>query len=147
MEYAIVPFSDIAELVAKNSATHAAEARKTEFNRPLQVDWKEYLEASEMGGCVAVVAKQGHDVAAYSVFTFHKDYHSKIFYDAMSDAVYVFPQYRNVKFTVEFIKRCDELVRSYGAKCVQYAIKSPAIGRILKMAGYKPTQVIWSSYE
>jgi hypothetical protein len=140
IEYKLVPFHEIAEIVAKNADSHA---RETLENRdyPLQMDWKYYLEASHTGQCVAVIAKKP-EIIGYSVFTVSNDPHSRSVINAVNDFFYILPEHRGEK--VDLIGAADKFLREIGVNVISYILSSPVLGRMVRKSGYGETHKVWS---
>ncbi|MGH8277870.1 MAG: GNAT family N-acetyltransferase, partial [Steroidobacteraceae bacterium] len=85
---------------------------------PLEVDWDRYAIAEEQGRLRAFTARAGTQLIGYAGFLVGSNLHFKTSLQAVQDVLFLVPEYRNRHIGLQFLRYCDEELRSEGVQAV-----------------------------
>lgn len=143
IDYKIVPFHEVGELIAANLVNHYDDVSlKDAYGRP-DVDWTTYLQQSMAGRCVAIIAKIKDKIVAYSVFIVGNNINHKSFIEATNTAMFIDKEYRG-KITSQFLKKTNEFLKNYGVNEILYILLDDRLGNLLKRQKFEAKHKVWS---
>ena len=113
---------------------------------PLDINFEAYLKLEKAGILIVFTARQGFDLAGYSVFFVNTSPHYNSTKYAINDVIFVKPEFRGTT-GLKFAKFCEAELKTMSVKVITYHIKdkfdwSPALVRI----GYEKMESILSKW-
>lgn len=112
---------------------------------PVSVNWDFYEMADEMGKLRIFTVRIDGELVGYAVFMTNFNPHYMSSFQGVQDVLWLAPEHRRGLLGYRLIKYAEETLT---AECqVLYhhqKIAHPALGRLLKMMGYEPVEVIWT---
>lgn len=146
MIYATETFAQIVEDIKPLLATNWRELALHKDSIPLDPDFSFYEKISDAGGLVFYSVRTAGCLCGYAIyFLSPKHPHYRTSFWAVSDIVFVAPEYRNMgvgNALFEFIE-ADMTARGVNVLMTGTKVKHPELSTLLQMRGHFPTDKIF----
>jgi len=121
---------------------HHAESHQQTYGTELATDWDQYRQMESCGLLRIFTVRDDGDLVGYDIFIVGPHRHAMGSCVAISDAVYVKPEYRG--FTaVLLMKKSDKALIDSGVNCiVRNSQTNTKVQSLLQKMGYTPSELM-----
>ena len=142
IEYTLYPVNEVLDLLKGYEKKHYRDIKDKSLYPSISMNWDIYEALGQEGLCFVVIARDGEDVVGYSAYTLTADLNANNKVLAVNVALYIEKKYRG-RLIVEFIDKCDTMLKAKDVKQVLQSYSDVRIGKILQKAGYRPKSITW----
>jgi hypothetical protein len=142
IEYTLYPVNEIIDLLKGYEEQHYRDIKDKTMYPSISMNWEIYEALGQEGLCFAVIARDGEELVGYTAYTLNADLNANNKVIAISVAMYIEKKYRG-RLIVEFINKCDRMLKEKDVKQVLHSYSDVRIGKILQKADYRPKSITW----
>lgn len=143
IEWDFRPFNEVMDEVIPYTRAQSDEVYGNDYGGPVDPDWDKYRQYGEAGLSRVVTLRKDGKLIGYSVFFIFEHPHHPSVTHAVSDALYLSPEYRKGRLGIELIKRGEKYLFDKGIKRIMYSERMPTVKKILKYLGYNEHEVVY----
>ena len=131
--------------IAKLCIRHWEEIALNKDLIPLNPDWKHYEELSNAGMLEVTTARTEKSLIGYQIYIVGPHLHYKSSITAISDVLYLAPEYRRGTTGIRLMKTAEKRLRERGVQRVVQNVKlHNDWGKILERMGYDPFECLYA---
>jgi hypothetical protein len=142
IKYTLYPVNEVLNLLKSYEKKHYNDIKDKSMYPSISVNWDIYEELGKEGLCYAVLAMDEGEIVGYSAYTLTTDLNRNSIVQAACVAMYIEKKYRG-RLIVEFINKCDRMLKEKDVKQVLHSYSDVRIGKILQKADYRPKSITW----
>lgn len=142
MIFQAVPFREIAHFIQANQLQHYVDASEIAEHDLPDIDMDYYLQASDAGMCIAVIAlNDDNEIIAYSVFIIGNAPNHKTIMEANNTAIWVKKEHRG-RLSFQLVREAEKILFAMVDE-ISYNVPSDSLGGFLGQLGYKSQYTVW----
>jgi len=131
-------FEDLISELPPLLYAHWNELANHKEDRPLDVDYAQYIQLNRMGLMKAFVVRDDGKIIGYGSFIVTNNPHYKTWKYALTDVYYLHPDYRKTGVSLEMFSKIEEWLKSLGVKSITIQDKiSHSHEKFFSSMGYK----------
>lgn len=124
---------------------HWKESENNQDEIPLDVDYEKYAALSKMNMLHLVTARDDGVVVGYIWFLVHSHLHHKTCLSALSDTIYLHPEYRKGFAGINLIKCALKGLKARDVRLVCMSVKLHSdFGHVLEHLGFAPVERLYT---